>query len=52
MVALVSPSGVEVGVPEESVERLLRLGYTRADERPKPAPKRRAPRKAPKPDQK
>jgi hypothetical protein len=46
MVALTSPNGVEVCVREEQVERLLTLGYVRA-EQPKPAPKRRTTRRKP-----
>lgn len=50
MVALVTPGGVEVSVREEQVEHLLSVGYERYE--PKPAPKRRAPRKAQKPQEK
>lgn len=39
MVALVSQSGVEVHVPQEQVDRLLELGYSRAEAKPKTEPK-------------
>lgn len=46
MVALVAPNGVEVNVPQEQVDRLLGLGYSRAEAKrktePKAAPRKRA----------
>ena len=48
MVALTAPNGVEVHVPQEQVDRLMELGYSRAEakpkEQPKAAPRRRAAR--------
>jgi len=51
MVELISPNGVRFSASDADAPLLLEHGYTRADEQ-KPEPKRRAPRKAPKPDQK
>jgi len=51
MERLISLNGVEVLASDHDAPRLLAAGYRRADEQ-KPEPKRRAPRKAPKPDQK
>lgn len=43
MVALTAPNGVEVHVPEQQVEKLLGLGYSRAEAKPeqKPAARKR-----------
>lgn len=43
MVVLTSPNGVEVRVREEQVDKLLSLGYSRAEApKPKSAPIKRA----------
>jgi hypothetical protein len=51
MVPLRTPGGVEVMASDEDAPRLLANGYVRMAE-PKPKPKRRAPRKAQKPQDK
>lgn len=48
---LVAPNGAEVDARDDAVRRLLDCGFSPV-ERPKPAPKRRAPRKAQKPQEK
>ena len=51
MVELIAPNGVLVRASDEDAPRMLASGY-RPVEQPKPAPKRRAPRKAQKPQEK
>ncbi len=51
MVELIAPNGVRFSASDEDAPRLLKFGYVRAEE-PKPAPKRRAPRKTQKPQDK
>lgn len=48
---LTAPNGAVIDAAEESVARLLESGFAPVKE-PKPAPKRRAPRKAQKPQEK
>ena len=48
---LIAPNGAEVEAREDAVARLLDAGF-RPIEQPKPTPKRRAPRKARKPQEK
>ena len=50
MVELITPNGVTVMASDADAERFIRNGYIKPD--PKPAPKRRAPRKAQKPQDK
>jgi len=49
MVELIAPNGVLVRASDEDATRMLASGYAL---KPKPAPKRRAPRKAQKPQEK
>jgi len=50
MVEVIAPNGVIVRASDADAERLLANGYSRPE--PKPAPKRRAPRKAQKASEK
>lgn len=42
MVRLIAPNGVDFEASDADVSALLANGYARADEEPKPAPKRKA----------
>lgn len=50
MVELISPNGVRVMASDADAGRFLKAGYSKPE--PKAAPKRRAPRKAQKPNEK